>query len=682
MMGSGGSGAILTGAGAGGRAAGGSAPGGASNAAGRAGAPSNLACAPPQMACGSACVDVQSDPAHCGNCETACGADQTCAAGKCSCSGGGTPCGSACVNTASDHEHCGNCETACGTAQTCSSGTCSCSGGQTACGSACVDTLANDEHCGNCGTMCSGGQACSTGQCSCAAGQMLCSGSCVDTTTNAAHCGGCGMGCALGQTCSAGKCSGAGGVGADGCSGGLARGISVSRIDAFQTIQIGIMADGKEIAASARNTDVVEGRETLLRVFVTPGSGWAARELSARVTLVNGATSDEYFAKKTISGASDVADETSTIQVTLPPDKITADTHYYVELVECSMSAAGDAVAPRFPATLDAPLGARTTGALKITVIPLVVGSRTPAVDAATLKPYKDIMLAMYPAKSVEITGGAPLTLDGGLNWNTSLNQVQSQRSKDKPAADVYYYGFVTPADTFQSYCGGGCTAGVGFVVNQSNDSMHRVAMGIGFPVDQSYITMAHEVGHNHGRNHAPCVPQGGSISGVDGSFPYDGAKITLWGYDARSKKLINPTGDPNRNDDVTDIMGYCNKQWMSDYTYDAIVTRVAAVNGANKVVVNPDVLSLWRTLLIDDQGPRWGLPIDELAPPSGTAEAAEVLDAKGNVIKTIVVYRTEVSDIGAAQVLVPEPKPDWYAVRVTGSPAHAFAAPVTVKKP
>jgi hypothetical protein len=290
-------------------------------------------------------------------------------------------------------------------------------------------------------------------------------------------------------------------------------------------------------------------------------------------------------------------------------------------------------------------------------------------------------MAAMYPVTGVELSAGGAVTLNG-LDWNTSLNQVQSKRASDKPAADVYYYGLVAPADTFQAYCGGGCTAGVGFVVGQANDAAHRVAMGIGFPVSQSYITMAHEVGHNHGRNHAPCVPQGGSISGVDNNFPYAGALVTLWGYDARSKKLVNPTGEPNKNDDATDIMGYCNHQWMSDYTYDAIVNRVAAVNGTNKIRLNPDVLSLWRTLLIDEHGPRWGLPVDELAPPSGTAEAAEILDAQGSVIEDIVVYRTEVSEIGASSLMVPEPKPGWAAVRVSGAKAHAFSEPVVVPKP
>jgi len=631
------------------------------------------------MLCGS-CVDPQTDEAHCGDCATACAPSQACTSGHCECPNLGLLCGTACVDAKTDHEHCGDCAKACGTDQTCQGGICTCASGL-ACGNACVDPQTSDDNCGGCGTQCSGGRSCEGGSCACPEAQQFCSGSCVDTLTSVAHCGGCGLACADGQTCAGGKCSGVGGAGADGCTGGVARNITLSRIDAFQTIQIGVMEDGEEIATTARNTDVVEGRETLFRIFVTPGSGWAARELSARVTTTNGDTSDEYFAKKTVSAASTEADEASTFQVTVPAGKISVDTHYTVELVECSMSPSGDAAKPRFPATGDISLGARKTGSLKVVVIPLVVSGRTPLVDTATLGPFKDIMAAMYPASTVEITGGEAVTLSG-LDWNTALNQVQSKRQSDKPAADVYYYGFVTPAATFQDYCGNGCTAGVGFVVNQANDSQHRVAMGIGFPIEQSYITMAHEVGHNHGRNHAPCVPQGGSISGVDNDFPYDGAKLTLWGYDARSKMLVNPTGQPNKNDDVTDIMGYCNRQWMTDYTYDAIVNRVASVNGANKVSVNPDVLGRWRTLLLDERGPRWGIPVDELSPPSGTAEVAEILDAKGNVIERVAVYRTEVSDIGAASVMVPEPKPGWHAVRLSGSTAQVFAAPSVVKKP
>jgi len=54
----------------------------------------------------------------------------------------------------------------------------------------------------------------------------------------------------------------------------------------------------------------------------------------------------------------------------------------------------------------------------------------------------------------------------------------------------------------------------------------------------------------------------------------------------------------------------------------------------------------------------------------------AEVFDDQGNVSDYVVVYRTEVSDIGASSILVPEPKAGWYAVGITGSTPHPFAAP------
>jgi len=136
----------------------------------------------------------------------------------------------------------------------------------------------------------------------------------------------------------------------------------------------------------------------------------------------------------------------------------------------------------------------------------------------------------------------------------------------------------------------------------------------------------------------------------------------------------VNPSG-------VTDIMGYCNNQWVSDYTYDGFVNRVAFVDGAQRVVVNPDALARWRTLLLDSRGPRWGLPSEALEPPAGSPEVAEVFDDHGDVVDYVTVYRTEVSDIGAASIMVPEPQPGWYAIQVNGATPHPFAAPVAVTR-
>ena len=101
----------------------------------------------------------------------------------------------------------------------------------------------------------------------------------------------------------------------------------------------------------------------------------------------------------------------------------------------------------------------------------------------------------------------------------------------------------------------------------------------------------------------------GGTITGRDPNYPYANAALGSWGWNSRTQTLF----DPNR---TTDIMGYCSPQWISDYTYSGITTRVAAVNGATAHAL-AGTASRWRVLLLDGQGPRWGLPIEKEIPPS-----------------------------------------------------------------
>lgn len=615
--------------------------------------------------CNGACVDTATSATNCGTCGTACAAAESCTGGSCQCPNGGTLCTSTCVDTMTDEANCGTCGMACPSGQMCVGGACGCPAGQTSCLGACVDTMTSNDHCGGCGMACGGGGTCIAGDCVCPMGQTACSDTCVDTMTSPAHCGGCGMGCATGQTCVGGSCSGAGGVGADGCMGGLARNLAVSRIDAYQAVAVGIMEDGEEIATGERNTDLVAGKETVFRVFVTPSAGWTTREISARVTVVNGMASDEYFIKKMVSGASMEGEASSTFQVTVPADKITATTQYRVELVECGTPPSGSATTPLFPLTGNSNLGARALGGLKVTLVPFTCNSRTADTSETAMQPYKDLLLAMYPVSSVTFTVGDTLSTEYPVDWNMALNQVRSKRQQDAPAADVYYYGLLKCTDTFQQFCQGGCTAGIGFV-GSAGQAQSRASMGIAYTGNQAPGTMAHEIGHNHGRNHAPCVPNGGSISGVDGNYPYNGGNIGVWGYDSRSKMLVDTDG-------ITDIMGYCNNKWISDYTYDGLVNRVAAVNGAMSVYVNPDVLDRWRVLLLDAAGPRWGTPVPDLEPPAGTAEIAEMLDADGSLVEYSVVYRTEIPDIDAASIMVPSPRNGWVSVRISGTRALKF---------
>lgn len=508
------------------------------------------------------------------------------------------------------------------------------------------------------------GTTCVAGICSCGPGKLQCGTACTDVMTDDKNCGACGSACSLGQGCAGGTCGGGGVLRDDGCQG-LAQDLTLSKISVFQTVEIPIMRSGMEIAPAARNTDVVTGRETLVRVHGTVASGWAARELSARLFVQNGEQVQMFHAKATLRASSQDADLASTFQIQVPKGVLTSDTRYAVEVVECGTTASGAAsAAARFPATAGLALGARQAGVLKIHVVPMQINSTLPDTSETGLKVYKDRFVALYPVSDVQITVREPVTFASAADWTGNLDRMRAQRRMDAPAADVYYYGMLKPVGSLREFCGNGCTTGIGYVPggNTSSQAAQRVALGIGFSDPESADTMAHEVAHNHGRNHAPC---GSGISGVDSGFPYNGGRIGVYGWDLVSKKLIPP--------ERTDLMGYCNNKWMSDYTYDGIMNRVAMVSTSASELFSADTTQPWDVLLLDADGPRWGVSIDEPVAPAGDPETAEILDATGSVIAVETVYRTEISDIGAHSFEVPQPQPGWHSIRVRGAPSLAY---------
>lgn len=481
----------------------------------------------------------------------------------------------------------------------------------------------------------------------------------------------CGKACAEGEVCMAGSCRAP--VGPDGCSG-AARDVSVSEVAAFQSVKIPLSTGVTPIAKASRTADVIAGRKTLFRVSVSTGTGFAARELSARVTVTNGTAKMPYFAKQRIAKSSVETDSASMFQVAVPADQIKQDTSFHVELVECAEAATtGMLQQARFPATGDAPLDARTTGILKVKIIPLKANNRVPDTSDATLKIYRDYMEAMYPIERIELTVGDPLNVSYPVNWSTTLDQLRQLRTRDKPANDIYYYGMLRPTETLKEYCKSGCTAGVGYV-GSPTQAATREAMGLAYGDETSAGVMAHEVGHNHGREHAPCAP-GNQISGVDTKFPNKTANTDVWGYDSRKQTFFSP-------DKTKDIMGYCDPKWISNYTYKGFIERVAQMNLPMLELPGEGSQQTFHVMLVDKDGPRWSQPFSQPDAPFGEPEQAEVLDIDGNVVEHVTVFRTVVSDHDSATLLVPPAKRGWNAVRTADGVSLPFSAPISVDPP
>jgi len=157
-------------------------------------------CQSPDFLCPEAgCVDLASDPNHCGQCNTVCeGADAgglvansdnnpdagvpldagfdgapwstgtpTCSNKACgtTCPGNQQLCTDGiCYDTSHFHDHCGDCNTACQSTEYCTTGHC-CSTGTAWCGSACINVLGDPLNCGSCGNKCTNNYSCVGGTC-------------------------------------------------------------------------------------------------------------------------------------------------------------------------------------------------------------------------------------------------------------------------------------------------------------------------------------------------------------------------------------------------------------------------------------------------------------------------------------------------------------------------------------
>ncbi len=483
--------------------------------------------------------------------------------------------------------------------------------------------------------------------------------------TTAPECGGC-LDCLSKCICNTGDTQncptvcglsggGGGGVGAGTGTGGagtggsigtddLAAGIRITQVSVYQAVKIPIMDNGAEV--TNRNAQIVAGRDALIRVSVSPDAGFVPREIVARLTLEGPGAGPPIEVKQPINGASDDSNLGSTLNLQVPGAQLAVGSTYSVSLLEAAPGGpAGAEDGARFPATGQAALGAQSTGpALNITLVPVVVNGFTPGTSPGQVQILHDRMLQLYPIPEVKITVRQPVNYSGGVSptstsgWSALLNFVESVRSSDNPPKNTYYFGMLTPASSSQQFCGGGCIAGLS---NQPspNDVSGRTSIGLGFfqqGQNNPQHTMAHEVGHAHGLGHAPCT-QFGNIFGVDPNYPYPGGKIGVWGYDIVSKKLINPA-------QYTDIMGYCQNEWVSDYNYQKWFTRLAYVNStASFKVTDPErAPGTFRTLIVGEDGSTaWGYQMQMKHPQGGEKKTVQVLDSSGKATGSVTGFWT-----------------------------------------
>jgi hypothetical protein len=381
-----------------------------------------------------------------------------------------------------------------------------------------------------------------------------------------------------------------------------APGVSIREIAIYQGVKRTLMKDG---AATNSNTPVVANREGLIRVFYSVDGGYNGQPVRAELAIGG---SDPLVVEQQLSGTSSDANANSTLNFKVPGSMLTSGASYSVKLLQEGDASSGNAGA-LFPASGTENMGiSGASKTLRVRLIPVQYqadgSNRLPDTSAAQVKRYQELFMGMYPVSNVEVTvndsvGWGQTISQNGSGWDELLNAMYSYRQSQNPSSDTYFYGIFAPASSMASYCSQGCVAGLSAVPG-TNDGYLRASIGLGFSGEDAAQTAVHEVGHAHGRNHAPCTPFG-SLSGVDGNYPYSGGKTGVWGYHVLTGKFYSP-------DSSKDMMSYCEPAWISDYNFQGLYKRVQSVSAADFIYGPEGQGPIYDQVLIKSDGSvQWG---------------------------------------------------------------------------
>lgn len=376
----------------------------------------------------------------------------------------------------------------------------------------------------------------------------------------------------------------------------LARDLLIEGISLFQGVEIVLMKRGE--GDNPRNAAVVAGRDAMLRIYLSLGEDWEERFVWAAVEIESSTCSRVLSDLVVVSGDSRRDDLATTGNIDIPGECLSGDLTYRVSLLEVdAVERGGDAGSARWPVE-DEPMAAleedSVDGVLQVVIIPVVYDAddsgRLPDTSDAQLEEYREHFWRYYPIPNdgVEITVGEPMhsdqTLDTeGGGWDEMLREVLELRDARDPSPKVYYFGLVAPAETQEEYCPEKCIIGTAYVQSApgNHNGLAATGLGIGFSGGMSARNMLHLVGVNHGRGNAPAC--GAEDMYPDPEYPYERGLIGVWGYDLATGKLKDP-------EVYTDLMGFCDNPWISDYTYDALFDFIQENNTLKRGVLKRGV--------------------------------------------------------------------------------------------
>lgn len=352
------------------------------------------------------------------------------------------------------------------------------------------------------------------------------------------------------------------------------QGLSIARLTVNQGAQIEVMRDFEVVEGGA---PIVPDKDALIRAHLAPHDDWLSRGVRGVLTVHTPDRSLVFEEEIDVIAASYDGDLATTLDGVVPGAFMQPGVAVSVRLFELDGEPRdGSEGRAAWPPEGSQELPLQTWGgAVVVRLVPVVYAAdgsdRRPDTSPEQLELLHDYLIRMFPTARIELQVDEELLWTEPIGATTGLNDLLDAIVDEREAREVpaqhYLYGLVQPDTSRLAFCGQGCVAGLSYRPDNPNRSWMRSSVSLGYAGERTVETLAHELGHAHGRRHAPC----GDVGQVDSAYPYPGGGLGTWGWDGVELRAPGATGD---------IMGYCSPKWISDYQLAALYERVAAMAG------------------------------------------------------------------------------------------------------
>jgi hypothetical protein len=361
----------------------------------------------------------------------------------------------------------------------------------------------------------------------------------------------------------------------------------------------------------------IAGRDALLRVFVR-ASEPNAQSPAVRVRLYDGlqlvATHTIAAPGNSVPTTIDEGTLTASWNLGLPAVVVRPGLRVLADVDPANAIAETAESDNSWPSSgMPLALDVRAAPPLTVRIVPITLSSSglTGSVNAGNIGLYEAAARQLLPISTLTtelrpaFTTSAPALQPNDANgaWVQLLSELNALRAAE--GSQAHYYGVVK-----LPYSAG--LIGISYLPSFA---------AIGFDsLPKAAATFVHELGHHFGRLHAPACGAGG----IDANYPHAGGTIGAYGFDATTMALRPPT--------TSDIMGYCDDRWISDYTYTGVLAYRATQAQAAASVIGS---SAQKGLLV------WG----RIGPRGVVLEPAFEVDAPARLPNATGPHRLEILD-------------------------------------